>query len=263
MTGDPAMTCEAVRPRLREATRRTLDALSQAAVDAHLETCAECRNVAAGERALDRLLIEALPQYPASLALKRRLQARLPAVTIAPPRPARRGWIGMGAALAACAAALVVAVRRPAPAADPLVAEGVADHLRVVARERPVDIDNGGPHQVRPWFTGRLDFALPSVFGGDDEYTLLGGAVGYYLERKSAVLVYKRGLHVASLSVFPAAGLAFPAPGTAAAGVPVALRQERGFRVVVWRQGELGYALVSDLANDEILGLAARIARGR
>jgi anti-sigma factor RsiW len=184
-------------------------------------------------------------------------------VPAAPARRPRRAWVGMGAALAACAVALLVVVRRPAPGADPLVAEGVADHLRVVARERPVDIENGGPHQVRPWFTGRLDFALPSVFGGDDEYTLTGGAVGYYLDRKSAVLVYKRGLHVASLSVFPAAGLAFPAPGQDAGGVPVAVRQERGFRVVLWRQGQLGYALVSDLAHDEILALATRIARGR
>ncbi|MES1166187.1 MAG: zf-HC2 domain-containing protein [Verrucomicrobiota bacterium] len=263
MASDPAMSCEAVRPLLREATRGALEAGSQAAVDAHLETCAACRQVAAEERALDRLLIETLPQYPASLALKRRLQARLPPVPAAPARRPRRAWVGMGAALAACAVVLVVAVRRPGPAADPLVAEGVADHLRVVARDRPVDVENGGPHQVRPWFTGRLDFALPSVFGGDDDYTLVGGAVGYYLDRKSAVLVYKRGLHVASLSVFPAAGLAFPAPGQDAAGVPVAVRQDRGFRVVIWRQGQLGYALVSDLAPDEILGLAARIARGR
>jgi anti-sigma factor RsiW len=263
MANDPAMTCDAVRPLLREATRGALEPGVQAAVDAHLETCAACRKVAVEERALDRLLMEGLPQYPASLALKRRLQARLPAVPPAPVRRPRRAWVGMGAALAACAVLLIVVVRRPAPGADPLVAEGVADHLRVVARDRPVDIENGGPHQVRPWFTGRLDFALPSVFGGDDQYTLAGGAVGYYLDRKSAVLVYKRGLHVASLSVFPAAGLAFPAPGQDAGGVPVALRQERGFRVVLWRQGELGYALVSDLTTDEILGLAVRIARGR
>lgn len=266
MANDTAMTCDVIRPLLREATRGALDAAGQAGVDAHLETCAACRKVAAEEQALDRLLVERLPQYPASLALKRRLQARLPLVpTGAPPpaRPSRRVWAGVGAALAACAVVLVVAVRRPPSAADPLVAEGVADHLRVVARDRPVDVENGGPHQVRPWFTGRLDFALPSVFGGDGEYTLAGGAVGYYLDRKAAVLVYKRGLHVASLSVFPAAGLAFPAPAQDAGGVPVALRQQRGFRVVLWRQGELGYALVSDLTADEILGLAARIARGR
>ncbi|HVY39160.1 MAG TPA: zf-HC2 domain-containing protein [Polyangia bacterium] len=263
MASDAAMTCDAVRPLLREATRGALDPAQQAGVDAHLTTCAECRQVAAEERALDRLLIEGLPQYPASLALKRRLRARLPAVPPAPARRPRRAWVGMGAALAACAVVVIVAVRRPPQAADPLVAEGVADHLRVVARERPVDVENGGPHQVRPWFTGRLDFALPFVFGGDGEYTLVGGSVGYYLDRKSAVLVYRRGLHVASLSVFPAAGLAFPAPAQDAGGVPVALRQERGFRVALWRQGELGYALVSDLSSDEILGLASRIARGR
>jgi anti-sigma factor RsiW len=262
MVSEPAMSCEAVRPLLRESTRGTLDAGTQAAVDAHLGTCAECRTIAAEEAALDGLLMERLPQYPASRALKRRLQARLPTALTPPPRRSRRGWLGLGGALAVCAVALIVVARRPAAPIDPLVAEGVADHLRVVARDRPVDVENGGPHQVRPWFTGRLDFALPFVFGGDDEFTLVGGAIGYYLDRKSAVLVYKHGLHVASLSVFPAAGLVFPAPGGEAAGIPVAVRQERGFRVVLWRQGQLGYALVSDLAGDEILRLAARIAGG-
>ena len=92
------------------------------------------------------------------------------------------------------------------------MAEAVADHLRVVYRDRPVDIESGGPHQVKPWFTGRLDFALPSVFGGDDAFTLEGGSVGYYLDRQAAVLVYKRRLHRASLFVFRADGLAFPEP---------------------------------------------------
>ncbi len=103
---------------------------------------------------------------------------------------------------------------------DPLVAEAVADHLRVVYRDRPVDIESGGPHQVKPWFTGRIDFALPSVFGGDDEFTLEGGSVGYYLDRQAAVLVYKRLLHRASLFVFRADGLSFPRPTTASVASP-------------------------------------------
>jgi len=142
------------------------------------------------------------------------------------------------------------------------VAEAIADHLRVVYRDRPVDIESGGPHQVKPWFTGRLDFALPTVFGGDGEFTLQGGSVGYYLDRKAAVLVYKRGLHTASLFVFRADGLAFPSPDQDLGGTPVALRQERGFRVAVWRQEQLGYALVSDLSAEELVRLAARVAHG-
>jgi anti-sigma factor RsiW len=142
------------------------------------------------------------------------------------------------------------------------VAEAIADHLRVVYRDRPVDIEGGGPHQVKPWFTGRLDFALPAVFGGDDEFTLAGGSVGYYLDRKAAVLVYRRGPHTASLFVFRADGLAFPAANRELGGTPAALRRERGFQVAVWREGQLGYALVSDLGADELVRLGARIAGG-
>jgi anti-sigma factor RsiW len=261
-----AMTCDEVRPLLREATRGGLDEAARARVYAHLATCEACQKVADEERALDRLLEARLPQHPASLALKRRLQARLPAAapapagTAAPAWRARARWLTpLGGALAACAA-LVFVLGRGHPAGDPLVTEAVADHLRVVYRERPVDIEGGGPHQVKPWFTGRLDFALPAVFGGDEEFKLEGGSVGYYLERKAAVLVYKRGGHTASLFVFRADGLAFPAANRDLGGTPAAVREERGFRVAVWRGGQLGYALVSDLGADELDRLGARIA---
>jgi anti-sigma factor RsiW len=259
------MSCDEVRPLLREATRGGLDEAARARVYAHLASCEACPKIADEERALDRLLEERLPQHPASLALKRRLQARLPAAetaapSAAPVRRARARWLApLGGALAACAA-LVFVLGRGHPAGNPLVTEAVADHLRVVYRERPVDIEGGGPHQVKPWFTGRLDFALPAVFGGDDEFKLEGGSVGYYLDRKAAVLVYKRGAHTASLFVFRADGLGFPASNRDLGGTPAAVREERGFRVAVWRAGQLGYALVSDLGADELDRLGARIA---
>jgi anti-sigma factor RsiW len=263
----PAMSCDEVRPLLREATRGALDEPTRARIYEHLATCQACPRVADEERALDRLLEGQLPAHPASLALKRRLQARLPATAAPPPPPPTRRrlarWVvPLAGGLAACAA-LVIGLRRDHPSSNPLVAEAVADHLRVVYRDRPVDIESGGPHQVKPWFTGRLDFALPAVFGGDDEFRLEGGSVGYYLDRKAAVLVYKRGQHTASLFVFRADGFAFPASTQELAGTPAAVREERGFRVAVWRAADLGYALVSDMSTDELVRLGSRIASSR
>ena len=125
--------------------------------------------------------------------------------------------------LAACAA-LVLVLRPRLEARDPLVAEAIADHLRVVYREQPVDIESGGPHRVKPWFTGRLDFAVPQVYGGDQEFTLIGGAVALFQDRKAALLVYKRQLHTISLFVFPGRR-ADPAERSAPASVAGVLRR--------------------------------------
>jgi anti-sigma factor RsiW len=259
-----AMSCEDIQPLVREATRGGLDEAMRAKVYEHLATCPACTKLADEERALDRLLEDRLPQYAAPLALKRRLQARQPPLAPVSKRSRAIGrWLTpLSVAVAACLV-LVIGLRQWSTSpSEPLVAEAVADHLRVVYRDRPIDIESGGPHQVKPWFTGRLDFALPSVFGGNDDFTLEGGSVGYYLDRKAAVLVYRRRLHTVSLFVFRADGFSFPRADRDLGKVSASLRHERGFSVVLWRDGQLGYALVSDLNADEMLVLGKHVASG-
>jgi anti-sigma factor RsiW len=238
-----------------------------ARIYAHLTTCQACQGLADAERTLDRLLEERLTQRPASPALKRRLQARLPATAAPVQRPRARWLVPVAGAVAACAVVVVVGLRRDhlptdRAVADPLVAEAIADHLRVVYRDRPVDIESGGPHQVRPWFTGRLDFALPAVFGGDQEFTLEGGSVGYYLDRKAAVLVYRGGCtrRRPGLPRRPAR-LSDSQPRSrryAGSGAPGARLPGGGLA-----PGPAGYALVSDLTLDEIIRLGSLIHESR
>jgi anti-sigma factor RsiW len=265
MASDERTSCDEIRPLVREATRGGLDQATRERVYGHLAGCPTCRSVAEEERDLDRLLEQQLPRYAAPLALKRRLEARLPGAGEPPPPPRRHAalrWAVPGLAGAVAAAALVLlGLRGPThPQGEPLVAEAVADHLRVVYRDHPVDIESGGPHQVKPWFTGRLDFALPTVFAGNDEFTLEGGAVGVYLDRQAAVLVYKRQLHKISLFVYRADGLSFPKADRSMGRALASVRQVRGFSVIVWRDGELGYTLVSDVNEADLARLGAEIA---
>jgi len=91
---------------------------------------------------------------------------------------------------------------------------------------------------------------------------LKGGSVGYFRDRKAAVFVYARRLHPISLLVFRADGLAWPARGlTRINGTDASVASERGFNVIVWRRGELGYALVSDVDAGELTALAGRLTR--
>jgi anti-sigma factor RsiW len=261
-----SLDCEEARLLVRDAARGGLDEAKKARIEAHVGSCAKCRALLASERALDHLLEERLPQYGAPLALKRRLRERIRSVgplARVPRKPTPKSrWLGPAAISFAAGIVFLFSLHRtPVQAGSAMVSEAVADHLRVVYRDRPTDVESGEPHQVKPWFTGRLDFALPSVFAGDDEFTLEGGSVGYYLNRKAAVLVYKRRLHRISLFVFRAEGLSFPRGEHALKDHAVAVREERGFHVLLWRDGELGYSLVSDLNTDELLRLSADVSR--
>lgn len=263
------MDCDDVQPHLLDYQRGRLGPELHEEVHAHLEGCATCAHDEAAERALTDLLERRLPQHAASLSLKRRLAEQW-----AVPAAARPSWWsrwGRSVVPAAAVAAMLLLAlplyyERPAPgggSAD-MVREAVNDHLRVLARPRPFDVESGGIHQVKPWFTGRLDFAPVVPFAGDDEFPLRGGALGYFIDRPAAVFVYQRRLHTVSLLVFRAAGLPWPA-GDAwpAAGRPrYDTTTSRGFNVILWRAGELGYALVSDVDARDLQELAAKLAPG-
>ena len=228
------------------------------------------------EAELDRALAR-LPARAAPAALRGRLDAMIapaspPASTTeAPPRRERpRGAMFTASFVSACAAAALVLVAmrvtRPGPAGQPsdgpsdLVAEAVNDHIRVTSSTHPVDIESGGIHQVKPWFTGRLDFAPRVAFSGDADFPLVGGSVGYFRDRKAAVFVFRRRLHTITLLVLPPDGLAWPNGGPTRVGrLAISETTSRGFSVLMWRDGGLGYALVSDVARPELETLATKI----
>ena len=264
------MDCQDVRLYLRDYQRGQLGPELHRDVRAHLEGCAACAHEDAAEHGLTEVLERRLPQHPASLALKRRLAAQWPAA----PTARRPWWSGWRRALVpVLAAAVVLAVGLPlyrerapverANSAAGMVAEAVNDHLRVLQRERPLDVESGGIHQVKPWFAGRLDFAPVVAFEGDREFPLQGGAVGYFVDRKAAVFVYTRRLHPVSLFVFRAQGLPWPERGLTPIGAVAGYATvSQGFNVILWRAGDLGYALVSDVDARELAELAAKLARG-
>jgi anti-sigma factor RsiW len=261
------MDCQDVRNGLLDYQRGRLRPADREEMGTHLAGCPSCGREDAAEHALTELLERRLPQYGAPVSLKRKLTASWSD----PPSPAPSWWQRWGRPLApAFAVALVLLTALPLyrwgglRAGDDgraMLGEAVNDHLRIVSSQHPLDIESGGMHQVKPWFAGRLDFAPVVSFLGDEGFPLQGGAVGYFLNRKAAVFVFHRRLHVITLLVFRAEGLPWPRHTSASQGrAPAAAVADRGFNVVLWRSGELGYALVSDVDATELSQLAGRIA---
>lgn len=254
------MDCTEARTHLLDRRRGRLGGEVAGALEDHLAECAACRHEDAADRQLSSLLEERLPRRRAPASLHRALEARWGDAR--PRRRAAGAARAIGAMLAGVALTVLVAsVWHAKTPDDRLVSEVVNDHLRVLYETRPLEIESGGIHQVKPWFEGRLDFAPVVDYAGDDDFPLEGGAIAYVVDRKAATFLFKRRLHQITLFVFRADGLRWPAWGQRAIGsAHGVVETERGFHVALWRQGDLGYALVSDVNEADLLSLASRIA---
>ena len=274
-----AKDCDDVGPLIFDHVAGRTKGDEKIAIEAHIGDCAACQKIAAEERVVGDLLESRLPRHAAPAALRRRLGG-VPSETIGDitrksaavaevPAPKRfasgKPWTAAAAILVAAAALLLFfAIDQRRRGADNRVArlvvsEAVNDHLRVLYAERPVEIESGGIHQVKPWFAGRLDFAPAIAFDGDDKFQLKGGSVGYFVDRKAAVFIYKLRLHTISLLVFPAEGLPWIA-GTVPVGPRRAtLSSVRGFHVLLLRNADLGYAIVSDASSPELVELMGKV----
>jgi anti-sigma factor RsiW len=259
------MDCQDVRNHLQDLRARRQAAARRDDVRAHIAGCPACARVEAAERALDDLLEHRLPRHAAPRALKRRL-----GLLAAPAaEPERRRWTRLvGPALAAGLAALSLGLLveraqvRDAGALAALAGEAVNDHLRQLVRARPLEVESGVMHQVKPWFEGKLDFApVVPVLEGED-LRLQGGSLGYFQDRKAACLEYALRKHVVTLLVFRAEGLAWPRPTRRLGPAEVSEASVRGFNVLLWREGGLGYALVADVDAGELAAWAGRLAGG-
>ena len=63
--------------------------------------------------------------------------------------------------------------------------------------------------------------------------------------------------------MFRADGLPWPAVASVPVGnVRGTLESSRGFHALLWRKGDLGYALVSDVDPKELEALAGKVAGG-
>jgi anti-sigma factor RsiW len=261
--------CEQARLLLHDEQLGKLPDAQSAAVREHLRTCSACARVDAEERVLSDLLHAHLPPMAAPARLRERLSTQLGVAQLGiaskPARRARTPLIaGSFSAVAMVAAAWLLWPHAAIDARDPLLREAVNDHLRVLYAQRPIEIESGGIHQVKPWFTGRLDFAPDLVFSGDEEFPMVGGAIGYMIDRKAATFVFKRRLHTISLFVFPSRGLDWPHTAARTIGsVPAQVAEADGFHVVLWRNADLGHALVSDASIDELLHLGRKIIETR
>jgi anti-sigma factor RsiW len=193
--------CDLWREKLDAFVDGELPAETQREFDAHLRGCPSCASELAA-RAQLKLAVKraAVRRFTPSAEFRRKIEAQL-----APRRSARRAvwaWIPALGAVAAILFAVLWFTRTPANNAKATLGEVVDLHVGGLASSNPVDVVSTDLHTVKPWFEGKLPFAvsLPDLNG--TPFTLLGGRIVYLNQNAGAGLLFQFRKHRLSVFIF-------------------------------------------------------------
>jgi len=235
------MTCAEATPLVELELDGELDARSVLELREHVSRCPSCTRHAASLRALSDAAREHLRRFEPPAGFEDRLLRSVR------PRRISRAWTGT--AIAAAAAAVVVLVAMPRRNA--LVEEAVAAHARSLQIDHALDVEASDQHVVKPWFEGKVGFAVPARDYASEGYALAGGRLDYLEGRPAAALVYRHGKHLLNLFVVDAEG---------DRDAPPKRDTLRGFGCWRWTSAGLRYLLVGDVEEAQMGALARRMA---
>jgi mycothiol system anti-sigma-R factor len=252
------MNCSEFGARLHPYVDGELSVGETAAADAHVATCATCAALVRREQAL-RELLRRQPREAAPPELRSRVTATVRHE--AGRKLARRAaWVvvpAVAAVLAVIVAASLPTWRQPMP----LVAALVDKHIAYAQLERPAELASGNRAEIVQWFSERASMRVTVPDYSASGIRLIGARLADADERRAAYLLYEKGHTL--LSVFM---VLRPAGSLQLAGTPVSYRgheyrrdERKGYRAVMWTDGQAVFGLISSLDDEALLECADRL----
>jgi anti-sigma factor (TIGR02949 family) len=242
------MDCAQARTALHPYLDGELDGAQVEAFQRHLATCPECTRQLDSQRALSRALRQLVPR-PAPAALRSRILEELH-----PPAAPRRkiqflGPLRWAGSLAATILItwFVARIWYGSSSADLVVREVVAAHERSLLPGHLTDVESSDHHTVKPWFTGRVEFAPWVQDLAVQGYPLVGGRLEVVAGSRVAALVYKRHQHLINLFERPSAG---------SDAIGLKLTSSEGYHLLSWSQDGRYFVAISDVAMLDLEGFA-------
>lgn len=237
------MECKEVRTLIPRYVDDELPPEARQATLSHIDSCADCRNIAAEELAWHGAIRRAGTYHRAPDPLKRRLAQMVRRDTS--PRVSLRSWataasVLLAVVLGSSGTAFWMNLREREQS---LTSEMVDGHVRSLLAGHLTDVASSDQHTVKPWFHGRLDYAPPVADTTAEGFPLVGGRLDYVDHRSVAALVYRHDKHPINLFVLP----------TPASDRGSEAMTRNGYNILHWTRQGFDYWAVSDLNAAELL----------
>jgi anti-sigma factor RsiW len=252
------MSCQETRELLDGYVDSELDVVTTLQLERHLKECASCRALCHRYEQFTRGLQAHVPCFEAPAGLEVRIRTKLGLSASSATRAAGsafadwRRWAvaaSLIGVLVLTGTLLMLLKRRGGP--EILAEEVVSSHIRSLMANHLSDVVSTDQHTVKPWFSGKLDFAPLVKDLAPEGFPLTGGRLDYLDDRSVAALVYKRRQHTINLFIWPSPNSDLE---------PQALTI-KGFNIVHWTQGHMTYWSISDLNGAELGEFARDLQR--
>jgi anti-sigma factor RsiW len=219
------------------------DSATRREIEQHLRRCEDCLRSEEQIRSLHHILASKALAYRAPVRLRKNVRAAL-RQEVTSRRDTSWSWLAFAAGFV-CAGLLagILFFQMQRSAANAAADQVVDSHVRSLLAANLVDLRSSDARTVKPWFTGKIDFAPPVRDLGPSGFLLAGGRLDYIGGKTVAALVYRRDKHPLNLFIAPAPAVHNSAPN---------LTTRRGYNVLHWTEGEMNYWAVSDLNPDEL-----------
>lgn len=242
------MNCARVRQMLDAFVDHELDSATSHEIETHLGGCDDCASARTERVAMLERLRAETPYFAAPPALRAAIGRALDRTDSAAPRaPGRPSWLQTGLLAGGTAiGGLILGLSLNYGSLDDATYEqAVASHVASLAPPRRlIDIASSDRHVVKPWLSGKIDFAPPVIDLDPYGFTLLGARLDHVGDRQATAVVYRVRNHDITLFVWRAVREGTP--------TETVVTTVRGFGVASWTQDGLRFAAVSDVDRRDL-----------
>jgi len=245
------MNHEQVREFLDAYIDTELDVVTTLDFENHVSECAECRAIVEQYQQLHASVKAQFPRFEVPVRLEDKIRAQLRSAPYDKrARTARREWLpgwrpwslAASVGIVIALGALLLQTTNRQSRSQLLAEQAVSDHIRSLMANHLTDVPSTDQHTVKPWFSGKLDFAPVVKDLSAAGFVLAGGRLDYLDGRPVAALVYKRRQHSINVFVWP----------STASDSGLRTTTIKGYNVVHWTQSHMTYWAVSDLNAVEL-----------
>jgi anti-sigma factor RsiW len=245
-----------------------LDVGQNLIVEEHILNCQKCCDLLNEEKRFLHVIKNACRKKEGPPALKAKIERMLdkkqrPFFHIFPNHPFKMAF---AAALAGMFIALFSGnlLDLGSSKTPPFVRALVENHLKIIDKNLPLEIESHDPQVVMAWFKKRIEFMPDLPVLKDDKVVLLGGRLAKFRGENMALISYRLEKSPVTMSIIKGNPTAFVESSdfTFLHGRRFNFSRQHGFNTIAWTDDGKNFALISSLESQKIVSCKVCHAQG-